>query len=162
MPISNPNAVIADTFDAKADYEEGFADEELRPGLGCMIDDSGSETTVVLAGQNSRTKRLVREPRNPPEGVTTTDGIDTSPLDATIAADVHTETVGFRRNHKGRARLADSSTAAAGDDVGWNSNGELSDVQTDGTTALTTFVGVLREIISDSSLDSDIAVVEFY
>ena len=161
MPISNPNAVIADTFDVKADHEEGFADEELRPGLGCTIDDSGSETTIVLAGQNSRTKRLVKAPEQSGDAPSV-GGIESSPIDETIPANAHTYTVGFRRYHKGRARLADSSTAAAGDDVGWNSNGELSDVQTDGTTALTTFVGVLREIISDSSLDSDIAVVEFY
>lgn len=157
-----PNSVIADVFDVQADYTEGFAAAELRPGMGCVIDESGDGTSVAAAGQNARTTRVVREPRNSPQGVTNSGGMDTSPLDATIAADGHTETVGFRRFQRARLRVASSSTAGVGDGVGWNSNGEISDVQTDGTTALTTFVGKVRKIVSDSSLANDIAVVEFY
>jgi len=163
MVSSNPNAVVADVFDTQADYEEGIADAELRPGMGCVIDESGTgEAAVVAADTNDRTARVVREPRNPTQGVTNSGDMSTSPLDATIAAGEHTETVGFRRYQRARCRVADSSTAAEGDDVGWNSNGELSNVQTDGATALTTFVGRVRELVSDADLENDIAVVEFY
>ena len=160
MSARTPSAVIAEIFDNEPKFREGFAAAQLRPGTGVTVDTSGTENTVSAAGTDSRTRYVVRE--SPHKGDVEVGSLDLSPLDQTFAADEHTYVVGFLPFQQGRLRLADSSTAAEGDDVGWNSNGEISDVQTDGSTALTSFVGQLREIISDSSLDSDIARVEFY
>ena len=158
---NNPNSVIAEIFDNEPKFREGFATEELRPGMGVTVDVSGTENTVSAAGQDSRTTYVVRDPphnQDAPE----VGGMDTSNLDATVATDGHVYVVGFLRFQQARLRVADTSGAAEGDEVGWDSNGEISDVQTDGSTALTSFVGQVRELISDDSLESDIARVEFY
>ena len=161
MSFDTPNSVVAEIFDNEPKEREGFATAELRPGMGVTFDTSGEANDVSPAGVNSRTTYVVRVP---PQNTSATglNSMDTSPIDATIDANGHVYTFGFLRFQQARCRVAASSTAAVGDDVGWNSNGELSNVQTDGTTALTTFIGQVRELVSDADLDNDIATVEFY
>ena len=156
------NSVIAKAHN-KNSYEEGFATEAIDVATGCVIDTSGTETTVSPAPANSPTARVVREPRNPPQPIN--EGVMESPLTQSIDVDGHVETVGFNRFDEARLRLAGTATSGAADvpfEAGWDSNGELSDVDTDGATALTTYVGRVQEVLTDVSADFDVAVMEFY
>lgn len=156
------NSVLAKVHN-KNSYEEGFATEALDVATGCVIDTSGTETTVSPAPANSPTARVVRESRNPPQP--TTDGALASPLEESIEADGHVETVGFNRFDEARVRLAGTATSGEADvpfEAGWDSNGELSDVETDGATALSNYVGRVQEVLTDVSADFDVAVMEFY
>jgi len=133
-PLTTENSVLAETNDGE-DYEEGNANEELEPGQGVVRGSGGFDA----AGTDSPTKRVVREQRNPGgRGIED----DQSPLDKTFAAGSNVETIGFQSHDKARLLFAYSDNAndgtddtySEGDEVGWNTNGYLENVDASGSS----------------------------
>ncbi|WP_126665244.1 hypothetical protein [Haloterrigena salifodinae] len=151
--MATPNAVIAKLHN-QASYEEGFADEALDPGTGCVIyEDENGEKRVRSANADEATSRVVREARNPPRGL----GVEgESPLSQSYSTDEHVETVGFGDHDQARCQVSD---ATADDAVGWDADGALTSTGSDGTGDPGTIVGHVKEIIDVDG--TDMAIVEF-
>lgn len=151
------NSVVAKLWN-QASFEEGLADGALMPGQGCVLyEDAAGEKRVRAAGGDELTTRVVREARNPPRG----QGVaGESVMAQGYDAGETVETIGFNRHDQARCIHAAASTAAVGDVVGWNADGELS-TTTDGTAAVTENVARIRKILTDVYGTTDIAVVAF-
>jgi len=141
-PLSTENSVVAQTNDAE-DYDEGSANEVLEPGQGVERGQGGFDA----AGLDAKTKRVVREQRNPgSRGIED----DQSPLAKTYASGENAETVGFQSHDQARCLLAYADVDAdgtddtynEGDELGWNADGYLE--TTDGG-APTEAVAVIAE-----------------
>ena len=117
-------------------FEEGAADEELEPGQGCVVFEEDGQTYVRSAEADERTSRVVRERRNPPAF----DSDVESPLGHGYDEGDNVETLGFKRFDQFRGILADGE---AGDEVGWNADGELTATEVD------TPIGNVREVLDD-------------
>lgn len=155
--MATPQSVVAKLHNQNS-YEEGAAaDGPLNPAVGCVVYETGGEKHVRAATADEKTKRVVREQRNPPRDV----GAEgESPLEVGYNADDHVETVGFHSYDQARVRVAADGTtgdplAAEGDAVGWNADGEL-------TNAAAEPVGIVREVVDPTAFDFHVAIVEFY
>lgn len=162
MPVQRPNTVVAKVHNQMS-FEDGFADVALAPGMGCELVEVEGQThkTVVPAAADSNTTRVVREPRNPPQGAEL--GEPVSALTDTIDAGEFTETVGLVSHDEARCRITyevvDSTTGETapieGEEMGWGSDGNL-------TTAAANPVARGIADLSDEFADFDLALVEFY
>ncbi|WP_050049742.1 hypothetical protein [Halostagnicola sp. A56] len=123
--LNTQTSVLAQTNDAE-DYDEGEALAELEPGQGVVRGAGGYEA----AGADSKTKRVVREQRNPGSR-----GIEDnqSPLEKTYPTGSNVETTGFQSHDEARLLVAyadvdgdgTDDTYDEGADLGWNANGYL-------------------------------------
>jgi hypothetical protein len=160
-PLNTDTSVLAQAIGAE-DYEEGTANEELEPGQGVVRGSGGFDA----AGVDAKTKRIVREQRNPGgRGIND----DESPLEKTFAVDANVETIGCQSHTKVRGLVAyadvdgdaTDDTYQEGDDLGWNSNGYLE--VTDGTPTETVATIAQDEDVTMSDGDPPTHVlVEFY
>lgn len=139
-PLNTENSVNA-TNENRPGFEEGEALEAMDPGMGVVRGDGGWE----LTGADTRTRRVVRERRNPGGlGI----GDDESPLEKGYEAEQNVETLGFQPHDKARLRVeaddASNETISDGDELGWNADGYLSPNAT--------------EIIADARNEEDITI----
>lgn len=123
--LSTENSVLAQAVGSE-DYEEGEALEGLEPGQGAVRGNGGFEA----ADADDRTKRVVREQRNPASR-----GIedDDSPLEQDYETGDNVETIGGQSHTKFRLLVDDDgteTTVSEGDELAWGSDGYL---VTDGT-----------------------------
>lgn len=125
MPLSTQNSVKAKCHNQPA-FDEGEALEDLDPGQGVERGDGGFEA----AGEDSATKRVVREQRNPGgRGIED----DESPLEKRYDAGSNVETLGFQSHDQARVLVdyadvdgdATDDEYSEGDELGWNSDGYL-------------------------------------
>jgi len=162
--ISEHQSVLAQTHNENS-YIEGEADAALDPGTGVEVyKDADGDWHVRQAGADAKTKRVVREQRNPPRGGMTVSDTGTSALEQSYAAGDNTETVGFLRYDRARLRKSPNCSADPTDaEAAWDQNGSLVDAggTVDGTNAPTEFVGRIVEEIERSGEDN-LLVVEFY
>ena len=159
--ISTENSVKAKTYNNPSE-DEGEALEALEPGQGVVRGNGG----YAAAGLDSKTKRVVREQRNPgSRGIADS---TTSPLDHDYAAGDNVETLGFQSHDEARLKVAyadvagdgSDDTYTQGDELGWNSNGYLE--VTDGAPAEAVAVIEQEEDVTMSSTDDPVFVrVEF-
>lgn len=160
-PISTENSVLAKVV-GDYDHDDGNANELLEPGQGVVHGSGGYDA----AGADSKTKRVVREQRNPASR-----GIEDnqSPLAKTYAAGQNVETLGLRSHDQARLLLAyadvdaDTSddTYSEGDEVGWNADGYLEVLAGAPTVAVGRIVQ--DDDITLSNGDDPVhALVEFY
>lgn len=163
-PLSTENSVLAHTNDAE-DYEEGNANETLEPGQGVVRGNGGFDA----AGTDAKTKRVVREQRNPgSRGIED----DESPLAKTYSSGQNVETIGFQSHDKARLLLAYSDndndatddTYSEGDPVGWNTDGYLEHTAA-AASSVTEVVGRIAEeedVTMSSGDDPTHVLVEFF
>jgi len=159
--IAQNQSIIAQV-NGNESYVEGSADGAYLPGTGVeWYVDSNGDKQVRQVGADSKTKRVVREQRNPPRSLAQTGD---SPLDDAYASGNNLETVGFRRFDRARLRKSPNASADPTDaDAAWDENGKITDADgtVDGTNAPTEFVGRIVEEITRTDEDN-LLVVEFY
>lgn len=163
-PLSTENTVLAKATGGE-DYDEGNANEALEPGQGVVHGNGGYDA----AGADAKTKRLVREQRNPgSRGVEN----DTSPLFEDYASGENVETIGLQSHGQARALMAYSDLAndasddtyTEGAELAWNANGYLEDVSAAGNSLTEAVARIAQEddVTMSSGDDPTHVVVEFY
>lgn len=159
--IADNQSVVAQVNGSES-YVDGDADGAIDPGTGTeWYRDSNGDIQIRQVGENSKSKRVAREQRNPSRSL---GSVGDSPLDDSYAAGDNLETVGFRRHDRARVRKSSNASADPTDaDGAWDTDGKMTDAggTTDGTNAPTEFVCRIIEEISRSGEDN-LLVVEFY
>ncbi|WP_435552759.1 hypothetical protein [Natrinema sp. CGMCC1.2065] len=160
--LNTQTSVLAQTNDAE-DYDDDEALEALEPGQGVVRGAGG----YSVAGADSKTKRVVREQRNPgSRGVET----NQSPLEITYPAGSNVETIGFQSHDEARLLVAyadvdgdgTDDTYTEGADLGWNANGYLEVISGGSPTEAVATIADEDGVTMSSGDDPTHVLVEFY
>lgn len=160
--ISTENSVKAKVYNQPA-FDEAEANEALEPGQG-VVQGSGG---FAAAGADSKTRKVVREQRNP--GTRGVESLGTSPLEQTYAAGDNVEAIGFQSHDQGRCLVAyadvdgdgTDDTYSEGTELGWNSNGYL-ETTAGAPTEAVAFIADEDGVTMSSGDDPTHVLVEFY
>lgn len=163
MSLSTQNSVLAKALGPES-YEEEEALEELTPGQGVVYGEGG----FAAAGDGSKSKRVVREQRNP-GGLGVND--NTAPMDEPYPIGANVETIGFPPNAQARCLMAYANaqgtadtddTYTQGTDLGWNANGNLESVAGAGASEAVAQIAQEDAVTMGTASDPTIVLVEFY